>query len=137
MLPSRIRNAVAQDAAVDLHAKHDCRENDQNDDFGNEKTHPAQHDAGQKVRLLHWRGKKSLKQLSNSHVHSDEPDAPQPAAHDAHPEQAGNQEIDIAAAGLLEFAVLVKEKVSLRPAARCSASSVSFRARTLSLRAGS
>ena len=63
---------------------------------GDEERQPGAEQRQQEVAPGHGRGHEPLEQLGDAEVHQQEADAPEPAAHGVEPDQAGDQEVDIA-----------------------------------------
>ena len=79
---------------------------DRHADFEHEQHHAPDQERHQVVGLRHRRRDEPLHQLAAPRIDDREPEAPDGVAHDAHADEAGHQEVDVARARLADQVVL-------------------------------
>ena len=98
---------------------------------GEDESQARPQNGQQEIAPGHRRGHEPLEQLGDPEVDQQEADSPEPAPHRVEPDQAGDQEVDVARAGLRDVARPRSASGSVRPAARWRTSSISRAGRRL------
>ena len=95
--PTTSTTMTSSEAPPDRHARRPgCRAGAARDRSGIRKVSRAPSRASRKSRRGIGRGDEALEQLGDPEVHQQEADAPEPAPHRVQPDQAGDQEVDVA-----------------------------------------
>ena len=82
--------------ARDGHAEQQFCRDQQEEHLGDEEHDPAAHQRDQKMAPPHRSGHHPFQHVLHPQVHGVKPDTPHPGAHQIHPDQAGDQEVDVA-----------------------------------------
>ena len=94
--PSTHSSARPAQRAAHGHAEHQRAETQHHAHFHHQQQQPRKHERQQVVMPRHGRGHQALHEVLAAGIHDGESHAPDGAAHQIHPQQAGDQEIDIA-----------------------------------------
>jgi hypothetical protein len=82
------------------HVEYEHAETKQQCDLNQHEHEPAAGQGKQEIAAPHGSANKTLQQLALAHVDQGKADAPHGGIHQVHAQQAGNEEIDVAGAGL-------------------------------------
>jgi hypothetical protein len=83
-------------AAPDRHLEHEGPEKEQDREVGDHEREPSRQEREQKVAPGHGRGDEPLEQLRDAKIDQQKADTPEAAPHGVEPDQARDQEVDIA-----------------------------------------
>ena len=83
-------------AAADRHLEHERSQQEEHGQVGDHEREPGPQKGEQEIAPGHGRGHEPLEQLGDAEVDEQEADAPEPAPHGVQPDQARDQEVDVA-----------------------------------------
>ena len=80
--------------------EHEHPEAEENCDFNHHEHQAAAGQREQEITAPHGSGGEALEELALAHIDQGKSNAPHSGIHDVHPNQSGNEEIDVARTGL-------------------------------------
>ena len=83
-------------AAADRHVEHERSQEEQDSQVRDHEREPGPQEGEQEIAPGHGRGHEPLEQFGDAEVDEQKADAPEPAPHGVQPDQARDQEVDVA-----------------------------------------
>ncbi len=83
-------------AAADRHVEHERSQQEQDSQVGDHEREPGPQKREQEIAPGHGRGHEPLEQFGDAEIDEQKADAPEPAPHGVQPDQARDQEVDVA-----------------------------------------